>query len=167
MRYQTQAHKSLRLKIMVFFSFVVAFFLTALPVPYWAAWFRPEWALLFLLYWLVNYPQQVGLGVAFIVGVCLDCLYGSVLGLHSIALVITAYGVSLSQRTLRNYALPLQMIVILFFAVLYQCCILVVYAILKQQVPYFWAYWAPALICSFLWPWISLFLNSRLQRVRA
>lgn len=158
-----QKRHPLYIKLLFLLSIIFAFFLTALPMPYWAIWFRPEWTLLVLLYWLVKTPEYVGVFTAFVIGLCLDCLYGSVLGLHSIAFVITAFAVVLSQRSLRNPGFLVQMIMILFFALIYQGCLWVIYVVLKQQVPYFWAYWAPALLCTLLWPVLSLFLDARLK----
>lgn len=149
---------------LIVMSFIVALFLTILPLPLWAAWFRPEWSLLVFLYWCYKKPDCVGVFTAFILGLCIDCLYGSALGVHSVALIVVAMGTMLTQRTYHVHGILVQMIIILFLAITYQCSLMVINALLKQQIPYYWAYWAPALILTLLWPWLTLLLDMRVGR---
>jgi len=144
-------------------TFIIAMLLTVLPLPHWAAWFRPEWVLLMFLYWHYQCPYKIGLTTAFILGLLLDSLYGSVFGLHSLALVIVSYLMTLSYRTLRTHGFFVQMMMILFIALAYQCALLITNAFLRQQIPYFWAYWAPAILCSILWPWTVMLFDRRVR----
>lgn len=83
----------------IFVSFVVAGLLLVLPLPPWLESFRPEWAALVVIYWVMAMPHRVGLFVAWIVGFFVDVLEGSLLGLNAMTLALTAYlALSLYQR---------------------------------------------------------------------
>ena len=80
-------------------SFLIAYLLAVIPVPEWAMNYRPEWVSMVLIYWVMALPYRVGIGTAWFVGLILDVLEGSTLGLNALALVIIAYvTLSLHQR---------------------------------------------------------------------
>lgn len=72
-------------------SFLIAFLLAIVPFPVWAMNYRPEWIPMVLIYWAMALPYRVGIGWAFLIGLFLDILEGSILGLNAMALVIIAY----------------------------------------------------------------------------
>lgn len=80
-------------------SFLVAYLLAIVPFPVWAMNYRPEWIPMVMIYWVMALPYRVGIGSAFFIGLFLDILEGSILGLNAMALVIIAYvTLSLHQR---------------------------------------------------------------------
>lgn len=80
-------------------SFMLAFALTIVPLPAWAAPLRPEWTALVLIYWCLALPHRVGVGTGWLAGLMLDVLKGSILGQHALAMAIVAYlAVRLHQR---------------------------------------------------------------------
>ena len=72
-------------------SFFLAYLLAIVPFPDWAMSYRPQWVAMVLIYWVMALPYRVGIGSAWFVGLILDILKGSVLGLNAIGLVIVAY----------------------------------------------------------------------------
>jgi rod shape-determining protein MreD len=72
-----------------------ALILSALPLPDSVAPFRPDWAVIVLLYWSVIAPRRYGLLTALWMGLALDTLSGALLGQHALALLIVVY---LGQR---------------------------------------------------------------------
>lgn len=83
----------------ILLSFSIAYLLAIVPFPEWAMIYRPEWVPMVLIYWAMALPYRVGIGFAWIVGLLLDILEGSVLGLNAMSLVILAYvTISLHQR---------------------------------------------------------------------
>ena len=52
----------------IFFSFIVAFMLTAMPLPEWASNWRPMWVTMVLVYWCMALPTKVGIGIAWTAG---------------------------------------------------------------------------------------------------
>jgi len=79
--------RSDRLSI-IFITLVVAFVLTLLPLPPLLDLMRPYWVALVIIYWCLETQDRISLGLAFIVGIVLDLLGGSLLGLHALSLVV-------------------------------------------------------------------------------
>ena len=83
----------------IFLSFFIAYLLAIVPFPEWAMNYRPEWVPMVLIYWTMALPYRVSTGLAWAVGLVLDVLEGSTLGVNALALVIVAYvALSLHQR---------------------------------------------------------------------
>ena len=80
-------------------TLLVAFLLNLLPTSFWA--FFPEWVMLVVLFWSVRAPLVVGTGTAFLLGLLMDVVDGSLMGQHALAYVLIAYiGRALSARIL-------------------------------------------------------------------
>lgn len=75
---------------LIFGSFVLAMILDFIPFSGSLYWL-PEFTALILIYWLINRPQSVNIGVAFFVGLLVDIGTVSPLGAHSLAYMISAY----------------------------------------------------------------------------
>ena len=60
-------------------SLVVALMLTALPMPDWAAMWRPAWVALVLIYWCMAAPTYAGVLMGWMLGLFLDVLSGTLL----------------------------------------------------------------------------------------
>lgn len=83
----------------ILLTFFIAYLLAIVPFPQWAMNYRPEWVPMVLMYWVMALPYRIGIGTAWIAGIVLDILEGSILGLNALALVIIAYvTLSLHQR---------------------------------------------------------------------
>ena len=83
----------------IFLTFSIAYLLAVVPFPAWAMSYRPEWVPMVLIYWVMALPYRVGIGWAWVVGLLLDILEGSILGVNALSLVILAYvTLSLHQR---------------------------------------------------------------------
>ena len=101
-------------------SFVLAFMLTLLPMPGWAVWLRPAWVLMVLIFWAMSAPERVNVGTAWIIGIILDVLLGSLLGEHAFALTIVTYIVVRMYSRLRMFPLIQQGLSIFLLVFLYQ-----------------------------------------------
>lgn len=75
----------------IFLTFFIAYLLAIVPFPDWAMPYRPEWVPMVLIYWAMALPHRVGIGSAWVAGIVLDVLEGSVLGLNALGLVLIAY----------------------------------------------------------------------------
>jgi len=84
---QTKTHATW----VIVLSLFIAYLLAIVPFPVWAMNYRPEWIPMVLIYWVMALPYRVGIGWAFVVGLLLDILEGSILGLNAMALVVIAY----------------------------------------------------------------------------
>jgi rod shape-determining protein MreD len=72
-------------------SLLVALVLQLFELPYGLAALRPLWVPLVLVYWAMTIPQPTGLLTAWIVGLLLDVLLGSVLGQHALGLTLVVF----------------------------------------------------------------------------
>ena len=88
----------------IFLSFFLAYLLAVVPFPEWAMNYRPEWVPMVLIYWVMALPYRIGIGSAWVVGMFLDILEGSVLGLNAMAMVIIAYVTLSLHLRLRMYS---------------------------------------------------------------
>ena len=74
---------------------IAAAALVSLPLPGFITPFRPPWATIALIYWIMMWPRVFSIGSAWIIGLLLDILQGDLLGQHAFALSVIAY---LTQR---------------------------------------------------------------------
>ncbi|QIK36932.1 rod shape-determining protein MreD [Caldichromatium japonicum] len=72
-------------------SLILALYLTILPIASWPWDYRPPWVVLTILFWCFATPRRVGIFTAFILGLLLDVLTGTLLGQHALSLSVTAY----------------------------------------------------------------------------
>jgi len=89
----------------IILTFFIAYLLAIVPFPQWAMSYRPEWVPLVLIYWVMALPYRVGIGSAWVAGLVLDILEGSILGLNALALVILAYITLSLHRRLRMFSM--------------------------------------------------------------
>ena len=92
------------LNSLIALTFIAAGLLAIVPVPQWALYYRPEWVALVLVFWVINHPERVGIGVAWLTGIMLDALTGSLFGLHALSLSLVAYLTLRLRLRLRLYS---------------------------------------------------------------
>ncbi len=146
-------------------SFVIALMLTMLPLPDWAAYLRPEWATMVLIYWCMALPQRVGVGTGWVVGLFLDVIHGAVLGQYALALALIAYFTLNLHQRLRIYPLTQQALVVLMLVLMQQLLITWIKGFLGQQ-PDSLAYWLPSLTSMLLWAWVFVILRDLRRNFR-
>lgn len=78
-------------RLLIALSLLAALVLQLFELPYWLALLRPLWVPLVLVYWVMVIPQPTGLLTAWIVGLMLDVLLGSVLGQHALGLTLVVF----------------------------------------------------------------------------
>ena len=128
-------------------------------VPIELGFLRPDWVALVLVYWIIALPHRVGILTAWLAGIAMDVLLGSLIGQHALSYVLIAYvALSLYQR-------------LRMFSVWQQSTVLFVLLGINQLVGFWiesvagladWRFWylLPALSGAFLWPWVFLMLRS-------
>src|SRR5688572_16256645 len=78
-------------RLMIAMTLLVALVLQLIQLPYPLAVVRPMFVPLVLVYWAMVVPQPTGLLTAWIVGLLLDVLLGSVLGQHALGLTVMVF----------------------------------------------------------------------------
>src|SRR5258705_5627025 len=72
-------------------TIVLALVLTIVPLPESIRAARPDLLLLLVIYWSLSAPGTVGLVFAWLCGLAIDVLQGSVLGQHAAAFLLIAF----------------------------------------------------------------------------
>ena len=63
----------------------------SVPMPDVLTPFRPPWAAIAMIYWIMMWPRVFGVGSAWIVGLLLDILQGDLLGQNALAMSVIGY----------------------------------------------------------------------------
>jgi rod shape-determining protein MreD len=144
--------------LVIYLSLLVALVLMILPLPDWAQIYRPNWMALVLIYWSMALPKRVGLLFAFFSGIILDTSLGTLLGQHTLALVIIiAINMNFYQR-IRVLALAQQAIYVFVLLLINQVVIVWVEGVLGRSTPLL-AFFSAPFIGMLIWPWVFVILR--------
>ena len=144
-------------------SIIAAILLTTLPIPSWAAVWRPAWVALVLIYWCMAVPDRVGVGIAWLLGLVLDIHAGTLFGQHALGMCITAYAALHLHQRIRVLPLWQQGLSIFALVFVYNAFVLWTNGILGRHVA-FHAYWTIPLMSMVLWPWVFVILRDVRRR---
>lgn len=147
----------------VLFTLVLSMFLVLLPMPAPVQGFRPPWVALVLIYWCLALPQRVGIGWAWVSGLVLDVLSGSILGHHALGLSVMAFLVLQLHQRIRIFPLVQQSFSVLVLLLVERLLSLWVLGTTGQPTPQL-GYWIPALVGAVLWPWVYIVLRDVRRR---
>ncbi len=86
----------------IFVSLLAALALNMLPLGR-TPWV-PDVLVLVLAFWGMHQPLRVGMGTAFLLGLCMDVQQSALLGQHALAYAMLMYGVALAHRRLLWYS---------------------------------------------------------------
>ena len=142
----------------IFTSLLIAFLLTALPLPDWANHWRPAWVTMVLIYWCMALPNRVGIGIAWCLGLLLDVQQSALLGQNALGLALVAYFVIQIHKRFRIFPLVQQSCLIGFIVIVYLLIASWVNGIMGI-LPRSWTYWMPAISSMILWPWMFVILR--------
>lgn len=143
----------------IMFSFIIALMLTEMPMPQPVEWIRPQWAALVLIYWVAALPHRVGSWYGWVIGLLLDILQGSLLGIHALALALVAQLLKSLHQRFRMYPVWQQALLVLVVIGLYQ--ILLNWGqTLQGAHSDSLLFLLPALASAFAWPLVFIVLRS-------
>ena len=93
-------------------SLLIALLLGLLPLPGWLQPYRPYLLALVIVYWLIEAPERVGIGTAFLLGIAADIAFGTLLGEQALRLTVMAFIVQRFRAQLRFFPLSQQALAI-------------------------------------------------------
>ena len=147
---------------LIFLTIATAVLLSLVPLPGVLTPFKPYWVALVVIYWSLETQDTISLGMAFAIGIVVDILSASLMGLHALSLVIMVFLVQHFRSRLRFFPPWQQALSVLGLLVNDRIILIWITALLGEQLPT-WKYWLPPLVGMAFWPWIFLLLD----RVRA
>lgn len=139
-------------------TIAVAVILTLLPLPPIFDLMRPYWVALVIIYWGLETQDYISLGLAFTIGILLDLLTASLLGMHALSLVIIVYLVTRFRARLRFFPPWQQALSVLALLVNDRIILLWIISLRGEPLPSL-VFWLPPLIGTALWPWLFLLLD--------
>jgi rod shape-determining protein MreD len=157
--------QSFRSRIAVYTSFLIAIVLAMMPLPLWAEPFRPDWVGLVLIYWCIAAPERVGVGTGFLVGIVLDTLYGSILGLHALAKSLIGFIAVKMHLKMRMFPRWQQAVAVCVLLLLNQLLVLWIRGMVGKA-PASFSYWTPSIVGMVVWPWLFVILRDVRRRFR-
>lgn len=145
-------------------SLLVALLLGLVAMPDVLQPLRPYWLALVLAYWVLEAPDKVGLGVAFLLGLLADLAFGGLLGEQALRLVVLTFILDRFRARLRFFPMSQQALAIGGLLFNDRVVAMAVHLVLGEvQLP--WAFWAAPLVGMVLWAPLHLVLDTlRLQR---
>lgn len=148
--------------IVIATSFLVAMVLMIIPFPNWMpseiGYLRPDWVVLVLIYWVIAVPERIGVVTAWIIGLFMDVLLGSLLGQHAISMTLVAYLASSLYQRLRMFSVWQQSLVVFATVGLHELVNFWIESLAGLRDWNLW-YLMSSVVSAFFWPWIFLLLR--------
>jgi len=101
---------------------------------------------------------MVSLGMAFLIGILLDILTGSLMGMHALSLVVMIYLVQRFRSRIRFFPPWQQAFSVLALLVNDRIINLWLSSLLGEPIPT-WQYWLSPIFGMVLWPWLFLLFD--------
>jgi rod shape-determining protein MreD len=137
----------------VFISVILGLVLAIVPMPHWMQILRPDFLLLFVIYWSLSAPRLAGMTFAWMCGFSIDVIQGIVLGQHALAFLVVAYWTHRWQLRMRIFPIWQQAAAVFAFLLLYQILIWWTDGIVGEVVSS-GLRWLPAITGALVWPFI-------------
>lgn len=120
--------------------------------------FAPDWIHLFLIYWILATPGSIGLLIAWMIGLLVDVVLGSTLGVNALVYSLIAYLIFKSYMAIRYLTVLQQGILILLLLLIKSTIILWIDDMTGASNYTTSLYWTP-LISALVWPLVYYFLR--------
>ena len=135
-------------------SILIALMLAIAPMPEWAVPFRPDWVALTLKYWAMHLPRTWGVGVAWLIGLVLDVMYGTLLAQHALALSLIVYLTIKFHLQLRVFPTSQMAATVFSLLAVYRFVLFWINGITDVSAPAV-VYWGPVVTGAILWPLLA------------
>jgi rod shape-determining protein MreD len=147
------------------FSAIVGLLLAIVPLPRWLEVMRPDFLLLFVVYWSLTAPRVAGLTFAWLCGFGIDLVQGVVLGQHALLYLLVSAATHRWQLQIRPFPIWQQASVVLIALLAYEFGEFWIDGVIGQPVTT-WQRWLPVLTGALLWPTVVAMLDTWNRRRR-
>jgi rod shape-determining protein MreD len=142
----------------VLLTLLAAFLANIVPATPATAVFRPDFLALVLLYWCIQEPRYVGVGVAWIFGLVMDVADATLFGQHALAYAVLAFAADYFRRRVLRFPLWQQAVQVAALLALCALLVLLVRVVGGAPLPR-WTYAVPPVVGALLWPPLSVLLQ--------
>lgn len=142
----------------IFITLAIAIALMLVPLPSILEIMRPYWVGLVIIYWCLETQDRISLGLAFTIGIALDLLSASLLGMHALSLVIIVYLVTRFRARLRFFPPWQQALSVLALLMNDRIILLWIISLRGEPLPTL-QFWLPPIVGTLVWPWLFLLLD--------
>lgn len=148
----------------VWLILVAAAALVSVPLPEFVTPFRPPWAAIAVIYWVMMWPRVFGVGSAWLVGLLLDILTGDLLGQNAFSLSIIGFLTLRFHLQIRIF--PLWQLTMTVFALLVINAFMLFWIDgVAGNPPAGFARWTQVLIGGVLWPPVMAIMDNIRERI--
>lgn len=139
-------------------SIVLALLFSIIPLPDLITHYRPLFLPLVCTYWAIYQSSYFGIGKAWIAGLILDALHGTILGQTALALTLVIGACLFYQRRFQLSPIFQQVLVILLLCLLYQFIFIWIDSINNRPLAIS-ARLSSALLSALLWPILIIIMQ--------
>jgi rod shape-determining protein MreD len=132
-------------------TLLVALLFNLLSLPDFLHTLRPDFVGLTLIYWVVYHPRRVGFFPAWLMGLAMDVVDGSLFGQHALAYAGLMYLAILLHRRIVMFGMRQQVLHVLAILAGSQAVMLLVRLTAGSDFPGL-LYFAPSIVGAILWP---------------
>lgn len=147
-------------------TLAMAFVANLLPASGVALALKPDFLALVLLYWCIQEPRHVGVGIAWGIGLLMDVGDATLFGQHALAYAFLAYAAEYFRRRVLRFPLWQQAAQVAVLLGLCAALVLLVRYVGGATLPR-WTYAAPPIVGALLWPVVSVLLQWPQRPVRS
>lgn len=149
--------------IQVLFGCFIVLVLSILPFPFFLSIFMPSWVVLYIIWF--NFSKDKSLlfipSLIWFMGIMLDMLQQTVLGLHVLALFLMQLFIGKYRLKFKMFPLPQQLLVVWLATIVY------LLTLMLFQVHTNWSWdigraFCITIVTAFIWPWIDMMLKPKL-----
>jgi rod shape-determining protein MreD len=127
---------------------------------------KPDFLALVILYWCIQEPRYVGVGVAWMLGLIMDVGDATFFGQHALAYALLAYAAEYFRRRVLRFPLWQQAPQVAALLVLCALLVLLVRVVGGAPLPR-WTYLIPPIVGALLWPLLSVVLQRPQRPMRS
>jgi rod shape-determining protein MreD len=142
----------------ILFTFVLALLANLAPASGVALSLKPDFLALVILYWCIQEPRYVGVGVAWTLGLIMDVGDATLFGQHALAYSVLAYAAEYFRRRVLRFPLWQQAPQVAALLMLCALLVLLVRIMGNASLPR-WTYAVPPIVGALLWPLLSVLLQ--------
>ena len=139
-------------------TFLLGFLANIAPASGVVLALKPDFLALVILYWCIQEPRYVGVGVAWMLGLVMDVGDATLFGQHALAYAVLAYAAEYFRRRVLRFPLWQQAPQVAVLLMICALLVLLVRVVGGAPLPR-WTYVVPPLVGALLWPLISVLLQ--------